>query len=149
MGCGNGDEDTASLIDLSGPSATWRAVTTITVGQTPEGIQVSPDGRLVAVTVMNGSNKPDNSPFRGPGLVRTYRVEGQGPALRMVPAGEARVGTWAQGAAFSQDGRRLFVGNMVENNISVLAVGADGALSEGGPAIPLPGGSAAVRTAER
>jgi DNA-binding beta-propeller fold protein YncE len=149
IGRGNGDEDTASLIDMSGAPATWRVVHSITVGQTPEGIQVSPDGRIVAVTVMNGSNKPDNSPFRGPGLVRTYRVEGQGAGLRFVPAGEARVGTWAQGAAFSRDGRRLVVGNMVENNLTVLSVGQDGSLSEGGAPIAVPGGSAALRTAER
>jgi DNA-binding beta-propeller fold protein YncE len=144
IGRGNGDEDTASLIDLTGPPATWRVVHTITVGQTPEGIQVSPDGRLVAVTVMNGSNKPDGSPFRGPGLVRTYRVEN----MRLVPAGEGRVGTWAQGAAFSRDGRTLAVGNMVERNITLLTVGADGALTPAGE-VAVPGGSAALRTAER
>lgn len=145
IGRGGGDEDTISLIDLTGPPATWRVVHTITVGQTPEGIEISPDGTVIAVTVMNGSNKAENSPFRGPGLVRTYRVEN----MRLLPAGEARVGSWSQGAAFSRDGRTLLVGNMVERNITVLRVASDGALSEGGPAIEVPGGSAALRTAER
>ncbi|WP_270936178.1 YncE family protein [Falsiroseomonas oryzae] len=145
IGRGNGDADTISLIDLTGEVATWRVVHTITVGQTPEGIKASPDGRTVAVTVMNGSNKPANSPFHGPGLVRTYRVE----EMRFVPAGEARVGTWSQGAAFSRDGRTLLVGNMVERNIQVFAVAPDGALRESAPAITVPGGSAALRTADR
>jgi len=145
IGRGTGDEDTVSLIDLTGPMATWRVVHTITVGQTPEGIEASPDGRTVAVTVMNGSNKPDGSPFRGPGLVRTYRVEEN----RLVPAGEARVGTWSQGAAFSRDGRTLLVGNMVERTVQVFAVAEDGTLRESAPAIAVPGGSAALRTAER
>ncbi len=145
IGRGTGDEDTVSLISLAGPPATWRVVHTVTVGQTPEGIEISPDGRLVAVTVMNGSNKPENSPFRGPGLVRTYRVEN----ARLVPAGEARIGTWAQGAAFSPDGRTLFAQNMVEQSIQAFTVAADGALTERGPAVAIPGGGAAMRTAER
>jgi DNA-binding beta-propeller fold protein YncE len=145
IGRGNGDEDTVSLVSLAGEPSTWRVVHTITVGQTPEGIEVSPDGRLVAVTVMNGSNKPEASPFRGPGLVRTYRVEN----MRLMPAGEARIGTWAQGAAFSPDSRTLFTQNMVEQSINAFTVGADGGLTERGPAIPIPGGGAAIRTAPR
>jgi DNA-binding beta-propeller fold protein YncE len=145
IGRGGGDEDTVSLISLAGPPATWRTVHTVSVGQTPEGIQVSPDGRLVAVTVMNGSNKPEGSPFRGPGLVRTYRVED----MRLVPAGEARIGTWAQGVVFSADGRTLLAQNMVERNIQMFSVAADGTLREAGPAVPLPGGGAALRTAGR
>ena len=35
----------------------------MTVGQTPEGIKLSPDGAYVAVSLQNGSNKAKNSPF--------------------------------------------------------------------------------------
>jgi DNA-binding beta-propeller fold protein YncE len=144
IGRGGGDEDTISLISLAGDPARWRVVHTLSVGQTPEGITVSPDGSVVAVVVVNGSNKPANSPFYNErGLVRTYRVEN----LRFVPAGEARIGAWSQGAAFSRDGRTLLVGNMVEHNLNLFRVAADGALSDGGAAIALPGGSAALRTA--
>jgi DNA-binding beta-propeller fold protein YncE len=145
IGRGGGDEDTISLISLRGDPATWRVVHTQTVGQTPEGITVSPDGRLVAVTVMNGSNKAEASPFRGPGLVRTYRVQD----MRFVPAGEGRVGTWSQGAAFNRAGTALLVGNMVEQSLSVFSVAEDGALSPAGQTLPLPGGSAALGWAVR
>jgi hypothetical protein len=64
-------------------------VGTISVGQTPEGIQASPDSRFAAVTVMNGSNKPPGSPFHGPGLVRMLRVADG----RLSLASEAHVGT--------------------------------------------------------
>jgi hypothetical protein len=40
-----------------------RVVETITVGQTPEGIMLSPDGKLCAVIIMNGSNKPNSTVF--------------------------------------------------------------------------------------
>jgi hypothetical protein len=62
---------------------------------------------------------------------------------------EAKVGTWAQGAAFAPDGRTLFVGNMTDRDISVLKVSEDGKLSEGGPRIKVAGGSAALGMAHR
>lgn len=143
IGRGTGDADTVSLVDLT--REPFRVVDTISVGQTPEGITASPDGKSVAVTVMNGSNKPANSPFAGPGLVKLLRVDG----MRLSVVSEAKVGTWAQGAAFAPDGRTLFVGNMTDRDISVLKVAEDGKLSDGGPRIKLSGASAALRVAER
>jgi DNA-binding beta-propeller fold protein YncE len=143
IGRGTGDADTVSLIDLR--REPFRIVDTISVGPTPEGIAASPDGRHVAVTVMNGSNRAPSSPFHGPGLVRMLRI-GDG---RLSVVGEARVGTWSQGAAFSRDGRSLLVGNMVERDISVLRVGEDGRLTDTGTRLRVGGGSAALRTAER
>jgi DNA-binding beta-propeller fold protein YncE len=143
LGRGTGDADTVSLVDLT--RKPYRVVDTLSVGQTPEGIAASPDGRHVAVTVMNGSNKPKDSPFHGPGLVRMLRVEN----MRLSLVSEAQVGSWAQGAAFAPDGRTLFVGNMVEKDISVLRVAEDGKLSDGGPRLRVSGGSAALRVADR
>jgi DNA-binding beta-propeller fold protein YncE len=143
IGRGTGDADTVSLVDLT--REPFRVVDTISVGQTPEGIAASPDGRHVAVTVMNGSNKPANSPFAGYGLVRMLRVEN----MRLTAVADARVGTWSQGAAFAPDGRTLFVGNMVEKDISVFRVAEDGKLTDGGPRLKVSGGSAALRVAHR
>jgi DNA-binding beta-propeller fold protein YncE len=143
IGRGTGDADTVSLIDLQ--REPFRIVDTVSVGQTPEGIMTSPDSRHVAVTVMNGSNKPAGSPFHGPGLVKMLRIDNG----RLSVVSEARVGTWSQGTAFSQDGRTLLVGNMVERDVQVLRVGEDGKLTDTGTRIGVSGGSAALRTAER
>jgi hypothetical protein len=62
---------------------------------------------------------------------------------------QAQVGTWPQGAAFSQDGRTLLVGNMVERDVQVFRVGDDGKLTDTGTRIKVSGGSAALRTADR
>ena len=69
IGVGGGDADTISVIDLKVDPP--RVVNTYTVGQTPEGIKMSPDGKYVAVTVVNGTNKPSirhsstrTAPFR-------------------------------------------------------------------------------------
>ena len=143
IGRGGGDNDTISLIDLKAKPP--RVVETVVVGQTPEGILLSPDGKLVAVTVMNGSNKPRESPFfNDAGKVILYRVDG----TRLIPIAAAFVGHWAQGVAFSADSRTILVGNMVERNVQVLRW--DGtALTDRGERIPVNGGSAALRTADR
>jgi DNA-binding beta-propeller fold protein YncE len=140
IGVGAGDADTLSTIDLS--REPFRVAETITVGQTPEGIMISPDGRLAAAVVMNGSNKPSGSPFHAArGKVVLLRIDG----TRLVPVAEAPIGTWSQGAAFSADSRRLVVTNMVERNAQVFAVDNDGLREIA--TFETPGGGAAIRIA--
>ena len=94
VGIGQGDADTASLIDLQAKPP--RLVDTVTVGQTPEGLKMSPDGRYVAVTAMNGSNKAKDSPFfNDHGLVVILDTSGK----KLTKVAEGKVGHWCQGAA--------------------------------------------------
>jgi YVTN family beta-propeller protein len=143
IGRGNGDNDTVSVIDLRANPI--RVVETVTVGQTPEGIMLSPDGKLCAVQVMNGSNKPRESPFyNANGKLLLYRVDG----TRLVPLAAAWIGRWAQGIAFSADNRTILVQNMVEREIQVLRW--DGTtLQDTGQRIKTNGGPAAIRTPGR
>ena len=140
IGRGTGDADTVSLIDLG--REPWRVVDTVSVGQTPEGVQASPDSRFAAVTVINGSNKPPGSPFHGPGLVRMLRIADG----RLAVVSEARVGAWAQGVAFSPEGRTLLVGSMMDRHVEVLRVSEEGKLTDTGTRLRVSGGSAALRT---
>jgi DNA-binding beta-propeller fold protein YncE len=143
IGRGGGDNDTVSVIDLR--ATPIRVVETVTVGQTPEGIILSPDGKLCAVQVMNGSNKPRESPFHAAnGKLLLYRVEG----TRLVPVAAAWVGHWSQGIAFSADSRTILVQNMVEKDIQVFRW--DGStLQDTGRRIKTNGGPAGIRTAPR
>lgn len=143
IGRGGGDHDTISLIDLRAKPA--RVVETVTVGQTPEGIKLSPDGAIVAVVSANGSNKPKESPFYNDnGKLVLFRVSG----TSLIKVAEAPIGHWSQGAAFSSDGRTILVGNMVEKDIQVFQW--DGTtLKDTGSRIKVKGGSAALRTADR
>jgi DNA-binding beta-propeller fold protein YncE len=142
IGVGQGDADTVSLIDVRATPP--RVVETVTVGQTPEGIKVSPDGRHVAVVVINGSNKPKESPFFADGgklvLLRANN-------MKLTKVAEAPIGHWSQGAAFSPDGKTILVGNMVEKDVQVFAF--DGRTLKEVGRIKVNGGPAAVRTAER
>jgi DNA-binding beta-propeller fold protein YncE len=143
IGRGGGDNDTVSVIDLRANPI--RVAETVTVGQTPEGIMLSPDGKLCAVQVMNGSNKPSSSPFHNAnGKLLLYRVDG----TRLVPLAAAWVGRWSQGIAFSADSRTILVQNMVERDIQVLRW--DGStLTDTGQRIKTNGGPAAIRIAPR
>jgi DNA-binding beta-propeller fold protein YncE len=143
IGRGSGDADTVSLIDLKAQPP--RVVSTVTVGQTPEGIKISPDGTIVAVVVMNGSNKPKDSPFfADAGKLVLLRVSG----MDLSRFAEAPIGHWSQGAAFSPDGKHVFVGNMVEKDIQVFSLDA-GTLRDTGVRIAVKGGPAALRTADK
>jgi DNA-binding beta-propeller fold protein YncE len=141
IGTGSGDADTASLIDIEAKPA--RVVHTVTVGQTPEGIALSPDGAFVAVSVMNGSNKPKDSPFFNDyGLVKVLSVkDGQ-----LLPLTEAKVGHWCQGLAWSKGNRTLLVQCMVEKEI--MAFNFDGKELKPAGSIKLNAGPAGIRTAE-
>jgi DNA-binding beta-propeller fold protein YncE len=142
IGRGGGDADSVSVIDLR--REPYRVTQTIGVGQTPEGIMVSPDGNWVGVTVMNGSNKPAGSPFLNPNgrLVLLRLVNGE---LRR--GFEAPIGTWSQGVAFSADSRMVMAQDIVEKRISVFRIGERG-LSRV-QTIELPAGGAAIRIADR
>ena len=143
IGRGQGDNDTVSVIDLQAQPV--RVVETVVVGQTPEGIALSPDGKLCAVVVMNGSNKPRESPFyNANGKLLLYRVDG----TKLVPAAAAWIGRWSQGIAFSADSRTILVQNMADREIQVLRW--DGSnLQDTGQRIKTNGGPAGIRTAPR
>jgi hypothetical protein len=141
IGTGSGDADTVSVIDIEAKPA--RVVNTVTVGQTPEGLALSPDGAYVAVGVMNGSNKPKNNPFFNDyGLVRVFSLKGN----ELVPLTEAKVGHWCQGLAWSKGNRTLLVQCMVQKEI--MAFSFDGKELKPAGSIKLSAGPAGIRTAE-
>lgn len=140
-GRGNGDSDTISVVDLK--AVPPRVVDTLNVGQTPEGVLFSPDGKIVAVTLMNGSNKAKDSPFYGEAAkLLLYRAEGP----HLVPLAAEWIGHWPQGIAFTRDGKTILVQNMVEKEIWVLSW--DGkTLKDTKQRIKMSGGPCGIRTA--
>jgi len=143
IGLGTGDADTISVIDVQAKPP--RVIDTLTVGQTPEGIILSPDGSLCAVVIVNGSNKAKESPFyNDEGKVIVYRVSGKG----LSKLGEAPIGHWSQGAVFSDDNKTLLVSNMVEKNLQVFSIDGN-SVKDTGHKIALKGGGAAIRTADK
>jgi DNA-binding beta-propeller fold protein YncE len=143
VGPGNGDADTLGVIDMRANPP--RTVDVVLTGQTPEGGKLSPDGKLFAAILQNGSNKPKDSPFYNDfGLLVLYKVDG----MKLTKAAEAKIGHWPQGVAFSNDGQTIVATNMVEKDLQVFRW--DGTtLKDTGQHIKLKGAPAAIRTAEK
>lgn len=144
IGIGAGDADTISVIDIK--AVPPRVVNTVTVGQTPEGLKVSPDGKFVAVTVMNGTNKPTNSPFyNATGKLQIWARNGS----QLTKSGELAIGRWCQGIAWKSDNRTMLVQCMAEEEITVVRFsgGTGNSLQKVGT-IKTKGGPAGIRTAE-
>ncbi len=140
MGRGDGDVDTVSLIDLT--VRPFRTVQTISVGQSPEGLKWSPDGKFLAIATQEGTTKPDENPFRRDhGRLAMFALANK----QLKQVAEAQTGRWSQGVAFSRDGRTVLVQNMVERTIQVFRWD-DAKLWPGTP-IEMAAGPAAIMTA--
>jgi DNA-binding beta-propeller fold protein YncE len=133
-----GGTDTVTVVDLR--ASPPRSVGEVAVGAIPEGIAISPDGRFVAATIINGSNAAKSSPlYRDHGLLKILRLDGS--ALTAVT--EAPVGEWCQGVAWHPDGGSLLVQCMIEKQIRTFRF--DGTRLTAGPAIAVSGGPAGLR----
>ncbi len=142
QGGGQGDIDVINVIDLK--SKPPRVVDTISVGQTPEGVAMSGDGNYVAVTVMNGSNRPKNHPaYNDYGLLQIYSVKG----TNLTKVAQAKVGHWCQGATFSKNNKTVVIQCMVEKQLQAFSF--DGRSLKPAGTVPLSGGGAGLRTATR
>lgn len=138
VGRGGGDSDTLSVIDLT--KKPFRSVDTIAVGQTPECAAFSPDGKLLGVVVMNGSNKPKASPFfNDMGKVLVFGVDG----TKLTKIAEAPIGHWSQGVVFAKNGKTLLVQNMVEKDLWVFSFDGKN-LKDTGQRIQVKGGAASI-----
>jgi DNA-binding beta-propeller fold protein YncE len=103
---------TVTVIDV----ASNKVVNTFDVGQTPEHLTLSQDGRYLAVTIGNGSSLPTGSPYYKPnGLLKVYRVDGP----NLTEAAETKTGGWGQGAAWNKDHTLLLLQSGVDKDIEI------------------------------
>jgi DNA-binding beta-propeller fold protein YncE len=143
-GGSTGGSDSVALIDLTADPP--RVVDVIGVrGASAESLKVSPDSSVVAVVVIDGSNRAKDSPFyRDAGKLVMIRVTG----TTLARVAEAPIGPWPQGVAFSPDGKSILVGNTTEKSYWVL--NWDGtALHDTTQRVKVSGTPAAIRTADR
>jgi DNA-binding beta-propeller fold protein YncE len=139
-GSSDGNVDTVSVIDLEANPP--RIIDRVTVGDSPEGLVISPKGDLAVTVEARGSNMPKTAFFYHPGgAVTALKIDGK----KVTNAGELNVGGLPEGAAFSADGQYLYVGNFMDQDLWVLRVEGS-KLTDTAQRIKLPGHPASMRS---
>jgi DNA-binding beta-propeller fold protein YncE len=138
-GSSDGNIDMVSVIDLEADPV--RVIDHIAVADSPEGLVFSPKGNLAVSINAQGSNYPKDTWFHHPtGSVSVLKIEDKEVSL----VAEIPVGTFPEGAVFSADGGYLYVGNFIDQNLTVLKVEGD-KLTDTGQPFKLPGHPASMR----
>jgi DNA-binding beta-propeller fold protein YncE len=138
-GSSDGNVDTVSVVDLEAKPI--RIVDHITVGDSPEGLVISPKGNLAVTIEASGSNRPKDTWYYHPGgTVGVLRINGK----NVTRVGAVTVGALPEGAAFSADGNYLYVGNFIDSDLSVLRV-VGNQITDTGDRFKLPGQPASMR----
>jgi DNA-binding beta-propeller fold protein YncE len=118
-GSSDGSVDTVSVVDLelSPPRITDRVV----VGDGPEGLAISPKGDVAVAVILAGSNNKSAYFHKRNGSLSVLQIAGK----KVTKVGDVEVGGLPEGAAFTPDGKYLFIGNYLDQDLSILKV--DGA----------------------
>lgn len=138
-GRSDGHVDTVSVIDLEANPP--RVIDRVVVGDAPEGLLISPTGEIAVAMLLRGTDGPKNAWFYNRnGSVVVLKIDGK----RVTKVGEVEVRGLPEGAVFSQDGKYLYVGNFLDNDVSILKV--DGTtVTDTGKRLQLPGHPASMR----
>jgi DNA-binding beta-propeller fold protein YncE len=138
-GGSDGNADTVSVIDLEANPP--RVIDHVTVGDSPEGLAISPKGDFAVSVEARGSNVPKTAFFYHPaGAVTALRIDGK----RVTNAGSIDVGALPEAVAFSPDGQYVYVGNFIDGDLWALKVEGS-KLTDTSQRIKLPGHPASMR----
>ena len=138
-GSADGNVDTVGVIDLE--ASPPRVIDEVVVGDGPEGLAISPTGDIAVAMLLRGSNAAKSAFFYNRnGSVAVLKIDGK----KVTKVGEVEVRGLPEGAVFSPDGKYLYVGNYMDDDISILKV--DGtSVTDTGKRFPLPGHPASMR----
>ena len=138
-GSSDGNVDTVSVIDMTANPI--HIVDHITVGDSPEGLAISPKGNLAVTVEARGSNRAKSTWYYHPGgAISVLRIDGK----KVTRVGEVTVGGLPEAVVFSPDGGYLYVGNFMDSDLSVLRVSGD-RIVDTGHRFKLPGQPASAR----
>ncbi len=139
-GSSDGNIDTVGVIDLAANPP--RVINHVTVGDSPEGLAVSPKGNLAVSIQAEGSNTPATVFYHhAGGTVAVLAIDG----AKVTKVGSVTVGALPEAVAFSPDGNYIYVGNFIDGDLSILKV--DGTnVTDTGQRLKLPGHPASMRS---
>lgn len=137
------DLDAVSVVDLKVDPP--RAVQHLTTGSGPESVEISPDGRLLAVVTMDGSNLGPGNPHRtDAGGLYLYRRTKHGFDFSQ----HLKTGRIPEGVAFTSDGKYLVVQCHPDRELRLYRV-RGGKVKDTGERVKVPGMPASLRAATR
>jgi DNA-binding beta-propeller fold protein YncE len=138
-GTSDGNAKSIGVIDLTADPV--RVINHVTVGDSLEGLAISPKGTIAVSIEARGSNQPTSSWFyHQGGAVSVLKIDG----TKVAKINEITVGQLPEGAVFSVDGSRIYVGNFLDSDLSVLSV-QDDTVTDTGKNFKLPGQPASMR----
>jgi DNA-binding beta-propeller fold protein YncE len=116
-GRSDGNEDTISVIDLE--AKVPHVIDTLPAGDAPEGIAISPTGKVAVTGNLCGSDAPPDAWFyRQRGCIHVFAINEK----RVRYVGEIEAGGVPEALAFSPDGGYLLVANLLDKDVSVFRV---------------------------
>ncbi|HEX5507874.1 MAG TPA: YncE family protein [Pseudolabrys sp.] len=115
-GSSDGSVDTTSVIDLD--AKPMRIIDRVVVGDGPEGLAISPKGNIAVSVILAGSNNKAAYFYHRNGHLAVLRIKGK--KVRKID--DVEVGGLPEGAAFTPDGKYLYVGNYLDSDLSILRV---------------------------
>jgi DNA-binding beta-propeller fold protein YncE len=116
-GRSDGSMDTVTVIDLE--ASPPRTIDYVSVGETPEGLAISPKGNIAVALIQRGSEADHKAYFyHKNGAVAVLRIDGK----KVTKTQEIQVGGLPEAAMFTPDGKYLYVTNYNDQDISILKV---------------------------
>jgi DNA-binding beta-propeller fold protein YncE len=129
---------TVSVIDLEANPP--RVIDKVVFGHEPEGLALSPKGRIAVVAQWRGSGDASERFYNRSGIILVFRIDGK----KLSKVGEVDVRGLPSGVVFSPDGKWLYVGNSNGAEMSVLRVDGD-RVTNTGTLVKLPGRPMSMR----
>lgn len=127
-----------SVVDLDASPA--RIIDRVVVGDGPEGIAISPKGDLAVAAILAGSNNKNAYFHHRNGFLAVLKIDGK----KVTKIKEVEVGGLPEAVAFSPDGNYLYVGNYLDQDMSILKVNGTDVVNTG-KTFKLPGHPASGR----
>ncbi len=139
----DGNADTVSVVDLTARPP--HVIDNVNVGDGPEGLAISPNGRLAAAVLIRGSQNARANPAttwaaHKNGSVAILAIDGK--SVRRT--GEIEVGGMPEGVVFSPDSRYIYIGNFLSRDVSILRARGRNVVDTG-KTLKLPGRPGALR----
>jgi len=141
-GFGNGpDNDAISIIDLAADPI--KTIGYAAIGSSPESFEISPDSKVLAAVVMNGSNlNPQSADYHKNGTLEILRRKGkQFSRTQSLP-----VGAIPEGVAFTPDGHYIIVQCHPEKELWIFELRGN-RVRNTGHVIKVPGMPSSIRAA--